>query len=156
MFGSSSVLLVHGAGSLWAIGAAAIGHSPPTWSDSVLERYGQNETLSEPETPLGQLGSATGLPLTGFSGIGGLAVAPGAATFGQTAGPGVGSATVPVRRPHQLFEASTGVVELFETPSSFVFSTPKALSVMLLRSTVEAAAPTRRTPAPSRRFWLFS
>src|SRR5215470_18981767 len=79
------------AGSVWAIGASWIGHSPPTVSDCVLERYGQNETESEFMTPAGQLASATGEPFTGFSGIGGLNVPPGEDELGHTAGPGVGS-----------------------------------------------------------------
>jgi hypothetical protein len=41
-------------------------------------------------------------------------------------------------------------------PSSVVLSAPNALSVMLLCVSEEAAAPTRRTAAPRRRFWLFS
>src|SRR4051794_5841250 len=108
MFGSSCMPGVHGAGSSTAIGAALIGNSPPTWSDCVLDRYGQKSTVSESETPAGQLGSGTGPPLTGFSGTGGFALSPGAATFAHTAGPGVGSVTVPVRSPHQLFCACTG------------------------------------------------
>src|SRR6185369_18016362 len=80
----------------------------------------------------------------------------GATTSGQTAGPGVGSVTVPVRRPHQLFAAEAGVAAFAVTPSSVVLRTPNALSVMLLFVIVDAAAPTRRTAAPSRRFWLFS
>src|ERR1700758_2388107 len=101
MFGSyCTPPIVQFAGSVCAIGAAGIGHSPPTESAWSLERYGQNVTASESETPTGQLVSTTGLPFTGFSGIGGLnVVALGAATFGHTAGPGVGSVTVPVRRP---------------------------------------------------------
>jgi len=79
------------AGSACAIGTAGIGHSPPTVSDCVLERYGQNVTESESVTPVGQLAFATGEPLTGFSGIGGLKVPPGVVVFGHTAGPGVGS-----------------------------------------------------------------
>jgi hypothetical protein len=41
-------------------------------SDCVLDRYGQNVTESESMTSDGQFASATGEPLTGFSGIGGL------------------------------------------------------------------------------------
>src|SRR6478735_10631398 len=78
-------------GSAGAIGASGIGHSPPTVSDCVLARYGQNVTESESMMPAGQLASATGEPFTGFSGIGGLNVLPGVAAFGHTAGPGVGS-----------------------------------------------------------------
>ena len=59
----------------------------------MLERYGQKSTLSEFMTVPGQFASATGLPFTGFSGTGGFGVVPGLATFGQTAGPGVGSGT---------------------------------------------------------------
>src|SRR5689334_230397 len=104
MFGSSCTdPVVQLGGSVCAIGACGIGHSPPTESDCVLDRYGQNETESEPATPVGQFGSAVGEPLTGFSGIGGLKVAPGVLVFGQTAGPGVGSgigaALEPTRRP---------------------------------------------------------
>src|SRR5689334_23569933 len=100
MFGSSpTVPEVQFGGSACAIGACWIGHSPPTESDCVLERYGQNVTESESETPVGQLASATGEPFTGFSGIGGLNVEPGVDVFAQTAGPGVGSVNVPVRRP---------------------------------------------------------
>jgi hypothetical protein len=55
-----------------------------------------------------------------------------------------------------LFCAATGVAVLLLSPSSVVFRTPNALSVRLLCVTDEAAAPTRRTAAPSRRFWLFS
>src|SRR3954454_23950413 len=157
MLGSSCIPVVHAAGSVCAIGASAIGHSPPTWSDCVLDRYGQKATESAPATPAGHDGSATGLPLTGFSGIGGLyVVAAGEAVEGQTAGPGVGRLTAPVRRPHQLLWACTGVEVLFETPLAPVFRTPKALSVMLLAVIDDAAAPTRRTPAPSRRLPLFS
>ena len=157
MFGSSCIALVQAPGSVRAIGASAIGHSPPASSDCVLDRYGQNATESEPEMPAGQFGSATGPPLTGFSGIGGLnVVADGAAVEGQTAGPGVGSVTVPVRRPHQSFCACTGVEVLLVTPFAPAFSTPNALSTMLLVVIAEAAAPTRRTPAPRRRLPLFS
>src|SRR5689334_20243972 len=92
MFGSSCTEpVVQLAGSLCAIGACGIGHSPPTESDCVLERYGQKLTESELMTPVGQLASATGEPFTGFSGIGGLIVVPGVEVFGHTAGPGVGS-----------------------------------------------------------------
>src|SRR6476619_6062659 len=104
MFGSSCTEpVVQFGGSVWAIGASGIGHSPPTVSDCVLERYGQNETASELMTPAGQLASATGEPFTGFSGIGGLKVLPGVTVFGHTAGPGVGSgigaALDPTRSP---------------------------------------------------------
>ena len=93
--------------------------------------------------------------MTGFSGIGGLGVVAGGATgFAHTAGPGVGRVTAPVRRPHQSLRASTGTAPLLVVPSSVVLSTPNALSVMLLAEIAEAAAPTRRTPAPRRRFWL--
>ena len=99
----------------------------------MLERYGQNVTASESETPAGQLAFGTGEPLTGFSGTGGLyVVADGVTTSGQTAGPGVGSVTAPVRRPHQLFSAGTGVAVFGVIPSSVVLSTPNALSMMLL------------------------
>src|SRR5215213_10459655 len=157
MFGSSSVPLVQDAGSVVAMGACAIGCSPPSWSDCVLERYGQNVTALESDTPAGQLASGTAAPLTGFSGIGGLyVVADGVTASGQTAGPGVGSVTAPVRRPHQLFCASTGLATFGEVPSTVVFRTPNALSVMLLRAIIDPTAPTSRTPAPRRRFWLFS
>ena len=53
--------------------------------------------------PAGQLASATGEPLTGFSGMGGLNVLPGVVVFGQTAGPGIssgiGAELEPTRRP---------------------------------------------------------
>ena len=65
--------------------------SPPTVSDWVLERYGQNVTESESMIPDGQFASASGVPFTGFSGIGGLTVPPGLVVFSHTAGPGVGS-----------------------------------------------------------------
>src|SRR3954452_13067262 len=154
MFGSNVTLFVQFGGSTCAIGESGIGYSPPTESDCVLERYGQKFTLSEFSTVPGQFASATGVPFTGFSGTGGFGVVPGLATFDQTAGPGVGSVTVPVRRPHQLFFATTGVVELFVVPSAFTLRTPNALSVMLLASIVEAWASTRRTAAASRRFWF--
>src|ERR1044072_1585733 len=100
------------AGSVCAIGACGIGHSPPTVSDCVLARYGQNVTESESMTPAGQLASATRQPLTGFSGIGGLNVAPGDDELGHTAGPGVGSGIgaelEPTRRPQQSFCATAG------------------------------------------------
>src|SRR4051794_22803324 len=105
MFGSNcTVPEVQFGGSVCAIGAAGIGHSPPTVSDCVLERYGQKVTLSESDTPDGQFASATAAPLTGFSGIGGLNVPPGLVVFDHTAGPGVGSVSVavpvaPTRRP---------------------------------------------------------
>src|SRR5262249_54733004 len=67
-----------------------------------------------------------------------------------------GRDSVPVRTPHQSFCALTGVAVLLPCPSSVVLRTPNALSVMLLCVTDEAAAPTRRTAAPSRRFWSFS
>ena len=63
----------------------------------------------------GAAGSGTGLPLTGFSGTGGLNVVAEARRVGQTAGPGVGKVTAPVRRPHQLFCAWTGTAVLFAT-----------------------------------------
>src|SRR5256885_431621 len=71
MLGSSCAALVHAAGSSGAIGASAIGYSPPSWSDCVLDRYGQNATESESDTPGGQAGLGTGLPVTGFAGVGG-------------------------------------------------------------------------------------
>src|SRR6476620_11999720 len=116
MFGSSCVPFVHDAGSVVAIGAWAIGCSPPTWSDCVLERYGQKVTALESDTPAGQFASGTGAPLTGFSGIGGLKLV-GATTSGQTAGPGVGTVTAPVRSPHQSFCASTGLAAFGVVPS---------------------------------------
>ena len=64
------------AGSVCAIGASGIGHSPPTVSDCVLARYGQNVTESESMTPAGQFASGATAPFTGFSGTGGLNVAP--------------------------------------------------------------------------------
>src|SRR5262245_16523841 len=125
MFGSSSIPLVQLAGSFGAIGASAIGCSPPSWSDGVLERYGPNLTESESETPKGQAAFATEFPLTGFSGIGGLKVVDvGVVALGHTAGPGVGSVSAPVRRPHQLSCAWTGVAVLLVTPSAAVLSTP--------------------------------
>src|SRR6266536_1136810 len=121
MFGSSCIPFVQPGGSLVTIGVSAIGYSPPTWSDCVLARYGQKTTESESETPVGQLASATALPLTGFSGIGGLyVVAAGATVSAQTAGPGVGSVRAPVRRPHQSSVAVTGVAALLLSPSSVV------------------------------------
>ena len=45
---------------------------------------------------------------------------------------------------------------LLATPSAVVLRTPKALSAILLSVIEEAAAPTNRTPAPRRRFALFS
>src|SRR3954471_21402656 len=156
MFGSNVAAFVQFGGSTCAIGESGIGYSPPTESDCVLDRYGQKSTLSEFLTVPGQSASVTGLPFTGFSGTGGLNVEPGLATFGQTAGPGVGRVTVPVRRPHQLFCAATGVAVLFDVPSPVTLRTPNALSAMLLAPIVEAWASTRRTPAPSRRFALFS
>src|SRR6266496_3725079 len=152
MFGSYSAPLVQFDGGFAAPGAVGIGSSPATESAWSLLRYGQNVTAEE-STPVGHAGSATGVPLTGFSGTGGLAVVPGSATFGQIAGPGVGSVTVPVRSPHQLFAACTGVV-LAVVPSGAVLMTPNALSVMLLFSILDAAAPTSRMPAPRCRVWL--
>src|SRR5580765_3895662 len=104
MFGSSCTEPeVQLGGSVCAIGASGIGHSPPTVSDCVLERYGQNVTESESVTPAGQLASATGEPFTGFSGMGGLNVPPGEDELGHTAGPGVGreigAELEPTRRP---------------------------------------------------------
>src|SRR6516164_2579279 len=61
---------------------------------------------------------------------------------GQTAGPGVGSETDPVRSPHQSFVAATGVVVFGVVPSLVVLSTPKPLSVMLLSVMLEDPAPT--------------
>jgi hypothetical protein len=83
-------------------------------------------------------------------------VADGLTMSGQTAGPGFGSETVPARSPHQSFVALTGVSVLGVVPSLVVLSTPKALSVMLLSVMLEDPAPMSLTPAPSRRFWLFS
>ncbi len=68
----------------------------------------------------------------------------------------MGTVTVPVRSPHQLSVAVAGAVVLLLSPSRVVLRTPNALSVMLSCVMDEAAAPTRRTPPPSRRFWLFS
>ena len=45
---------------------------------------------------------------------------------------------------------------MLAAPLAVVLRTPKALSAMLLSVIDEAAAPTSRTPAPSRRFALFS
>src|SRR6266536_2564223 len=153
MFGSYSGPLVQFDGCFAAPGAVGIGNSPATESAWSLLRYGQNVTALESITPVGHAGSATGEPLTGFSGTGGLAVVPGSATSGQIAGPGVGSVTVPVRNPHQLLFACTGML-LAVVPSGAVLMTPNALSVMLLFSMLEAAAPASRTPAPRCRFSL--
>src|SRR5215467_540972 len=139
MFGSSCTPLVHDGAPLRP-GASAIAYSPDVLSAWSLERYGQNVTALESETPAGQALLATGEPLTGFSGTGGLIVV-GVRTSGQTAGPAVGSVTVPVRRPHQLLRASTGVLAAV-VPSAAVLMTPKALSVMLLRVIDDAPAPT--------------
>src|SRR5215470_12134712 len=157
MFGSSPTPPGQPFGSLAGPGASGIGSSPLTESAWSLLRYGQNVTAAESCTPVGHAGSATGEPLTGFSGTGGLTVvAGGLAMSAQTAGPGFGSETVPVRRPHQSFVAVTGVAVLALVPSLVVFSTPKPLSVMLLSVMLEVPAPTSLTPAASRRFWLFS
>src|SRR5215831_15706983 len=105
----------------------------------------------------GPAASGIGEPLTGFSGTGGLlVVAEGLTMSVQTAGPGFGSETVPVRSPHQSLVAVTGVPVFGVVPSLVVLSTPKALSVMLLSVMLEDPAPTSLTPAASRRFWLFS
>src|SRR4051812_6088880 len=118
MFGSSCVPLVQDAGSVVAIGACAIGCSPPNWSDCVLERYGQNVTALESDTPAGQFASGTAAPLTGFSGIGGLnVVADGVTTSGQTAGPGVGRVTAPVRRAPPASRARTRLAPVGDGPS---------------------------------------
>src|SRR3954454_7087931 len=101
MFGSNVTLFVQFGGSTCAIGESRIGYSPPTESDCVLERYGQKFTLSEFCTVPGQFASATGLPLTGFSGTGGFGVVPGLATVEQNAGPGGGNPNVAGRRAHQ-------------------------------------------------------
>src|SRR6266705_3029273 len=114
MFGSYSGPLVQFDGCFAAPGAVGIGNSPATESAWSLLRYGQNVTADE-STPVGHAGSATGDPLTGFSGTGGL-----------------------------LAVVSSGAVLM----------TPNALSVMLLSSTLDAAAPTSRMPAPRCRFWL--
>ena len=53
-----------------------------------------------------------------------------------------------------MFWARTGVAVLAVVPSRVVLRTPNALSVMLLAEIVDAAAPTRRTPPPSCRFWF--
>src|SRR5262249_61166042 len=112
-------------------------------------------TALESETPAGQFASATGEPLTGFSGTGGLIVA-GVTTSGHTAGPGVGSVTVPVRSPHQTFDAETGVPGFGVRPSSVVLGTPNAWSAMLLRVVVGAPARRRRPAGPSRRCCAFA
>src|SRR6478672_10864211 len=78
MFASNWTPEVQFGGSVCAIGACGIGHSPPTVSDCVLARYGQNMTESEFMTPAGQFASGAAAPFTGFSGIGGLNVPPGA------------------------------------------------------------------------------
>ena len=73
MFGSNwTPFDVQFGGSSIATGASGIGYSPPSVSDWTLERYGQNVTAFESETPAGQLALATAEPLTGFSGTGGL------------------------------------------------------------------------------------
>ena len=59
-------------GSSIATGASGIGYSPPTVSAWLFERYGQNVTAFESETPAGQLAFAVAEPFTGFSGAGGL------------------------------------------------------------------------------------
>src|SRR5215469_16719783 len=157
MFGSSWTPFVQPVGWVAWPGASGIGSSPPTESAWSLLRYGQNVTAVESCTPDGQAESATAEPLTGFSGTGGLyVVAEGVTMSGHTAGPGVGRVTLPVRSPHQSFVAVTGVAVFGVVPSFVVFSTPKALSVMLLPVMLEGPAPTSRTPAPSRRFWLLS
>src|SRR5690348_7338992 len=102
MFGSSWTPFVQPVGPVAVPGASGIGSSPFTESAWSLSRYGQKVTAVESDTPDGQAESATGEPLTGFSGTGGLAVVGDGLTMsGQTAGPGVGSETDPVRRPHQ-------------------------------------------------------
>src|SRR5215831_6800707 len=157
MFGSSWAPFVQPLGVVAAPGASGIGSSPLTESAWSLSRYGQKVTAAESCTPDGQAESATGEPLTGFSGTGGLmVVADGLTMSGQTAGPGFGSETDPVRSPHQSFVAVTGVAVFGVVPSLVVLSTPKALSVMLLPVMLEDPAPTSRTPAASWRFWLFS
>src|SRR2546429_6981647 len=91
MFGSNCTgPEVQFGGSVCAIGTAGIGHSPPTVSDWVLERYGQNVTESESMIPDGQFASASGVPFTGFSGIGGVTVPPGPPRSRPTPGPGAG------------------------------------------------------------------
>src|SRR5215470_12687524 len=156
MFGSSWTPLVQPVGSVAGPGASGIGSSPLTESAWSLLRYGQNVTAVESCTPDGQAESATVEPLTGFSGTGGLGVAPGLTMSVQIAGPGFGSETFPVRSPHQSLVAVTGMAVFGVVPSLVVFSTPKALSVMLLPVMLEDPAPTSRTPAASRRFWLLS
>src|SRR5262249_56396917 len=118
-----------------------------------LLRYGQTVTGVEAWTPGGEEESAVAEPLTGFSGTGGLGMAPGLAMSVQIAGPVFGRETFPVRSPHQSLVAATGVAVFGVVPSLVVFSTPKALSVMLLSVMLEDPAPTSLTPAASRRFW---
>src|SRR5215469_10906453 len=156
MFGSIWTPFVQPVGPVAGPGASGIGSSPLTESAWSLSRYGQNVTAVECCTPDGQEESATAEPLTGFSGTGGLGVAPGLTMSVQIAGPVVGSETFPVRSPHQSLVAVTGVSVFGVVPSLVVFSTPKALSVTLLSVMLEGPAPTSLTPAASRRFWLFS
>src|SRR5262245_48913057 len=119
MLGSSPIVLVHEDELVAVDVVSGSGNSPCAESDWALERYGQKRTASESCTPApAQVAFGTGLPLTGFSGTGGFGFAPGFAGSLQIAGPGVGSVTAPVRRPHQSSRASTGVALLAAVPSS--------------------------------------
>ena len=73
---------------------------------------------------------------------------------GEIAGPAVGSVAAVERSPQKLFSAENGTAVFGVVPSSWTLIAPYALSRMLLRAAVDAAAPTRRTPAPSGRLAL--
>src|SRR5215470_19778398 len=119
MFGSRLTVLVHEAELAAVDVVSGSGNSPCAESDWALERYGQKRTESESWMPApAHVAFGTGLPLTGFSGTGGFGLVPGLAGSLQIAGPGVGSVTAPVRRPHQSLRASTGTAVLAEVPSS--------------------------------------
>ena len=140
MFGSyCTPPTVQFGGSVCAIGAAGIGHSPPTESAWSLERYGQNVTASESEMPTGQLASgdrvAVDRVLRDRRVEGGRARA-GDVRPDRRAG----------RRQRDRAGAQAPVVVLggdrrrrvAVVPSSVVLRTPNALSAMLLLVIVDA------------------
>src|SRR4051812_44090718 len=109
---ASAARVTSGPVSLIGPGTSKTGYSPVFGSDWKPLRNGKKSTASD----VVPVPSGVAVPLTGFSGGTGFVV------VGEIAGPVLVDG--PLRMPHQLFSALTGVVVLAVVPSRATLITP--------------------------------